>query len=218
MNNNYFKGLPIQGNLNDFNKRYLDRIVDTINYACDEHNRTYAVRIDLRLPQASKERDCLSRDEIINYGGNRDKLMSRFIDSLKSKIKSRGHQNKKLGKRVHHSSVKYVWCRERDTSINEHYHVTLFFNKDRFYTLGDYKGVDSLSGIIIEAWSSALQLDFEFTKGLVHFPDNCNYYLLNDKPEFTQQYADLFYRMSYLAKNRTKYYGEGSRNFGCSQR
>lgn len=218
MNNNHFKGLPIQGNLNDFNTRYLDRTIDTINCACDEYNRIYALRIDLCLPQAPLERDCLSRDEIISYSRNRDKLMSRFIDSLKAKIESRDLQNSIRGKRIYRTSVRYIWCRERDTSINDHYHLALLFNKDRFYTLGDYNKRDSLSGLIIEAWASALGMEFEFAKGLVHFPKNSGYYLMEGKPEFNKQYDDLFYRLSYLAKNKTKHYGEGNRNFGCSQR
>lgn len=218
MDNNHFKGLPIQGNVIDFNTRYLNKIIDTINRVCDEHKRVYAVRVDLRLPQAPEELDCLSRDEVIGYHRNRDKLMSRFIESLKAKIKARDAQSRRVGKRTHHTCVRYTWCRERDTSINDHYHVTLLFNKDRFYRLGDYTSRSSLSGLIVEAWASALALEFEFANGLIHFPSNCSYYLADDKPEFNQQYADLFYRVSYLAKKETKHYGEGHRNFGCSQR
>lgn len=218
MNKNHFKGLPIQGNVNDYNVRYLDRILGTINRACDDDKRVYAVRIDLKIPQASQELDCLSRDESINHCRFRGRLISRFVDSLKAKIKATDQRYRRNNKRVYSTSVRYIWCRERDSSINDHYHVVLLFNKDRFHRLGDWNSSVSLSGTIISSWASALGLDYTNATGLVHFSENGGYYLHQDKYEFNDQYCDLFHRASYLAKKETKHYGEGNRNFGCSQR
>lgn len=218
MNNNYFKGLPIQGNLHDFNVRYLDRMLDTINHACDDDKRVFGVRVDLKMPQAPQELDCLSRDEIVSHCRFRDKVISRFIDSLKAKIKAAEHRYHKDKRRVYPTNVRYVWCRERDTSINDHYHLVLFFNKDRFYKLGDWRKRETLSGMMIDAWASALGLESHIANGLVHFTKNGGYYLMDGKPEFSQQYRDLFYRISYLAKKDTKHYGEGYRCFGTSYR
>lgn len=218
MNNNYFKGLPILGNLNDYNERYLDKIIDTLNHACDEYKRVYAVRIDLKMPQAPQELDCLSRDEIVNQCRSRDRAISLFTESLKAKIKAMDHRYDKAKQRVRPTIVRFIWCRERDTSANDHYHMVLFFNKEKFHKLGDWERRGTLAGMIREAWVSALGMDYHNTDGLVHFTKNGGYYLHQSKPEFTCQYENLFYRLSYLAKKETKHYGEGRRNFSTSYR
>ncbi|ORT49517.1 hypothetical protein ST37_14065 [Vibrio sp. qd031] len=218
MNGNNFKGMPIQGNLNDYNVRYLDRILDTINHACDDYKRVFAVRIDLKLPHGPQDLDCLSRDEIVSHCRFRGRLMSRFIDSLKAKIKAMDRRYQQVNKRIYPTSVRFIWCRERDTSENDHFHMSLLFNKDRFYTLGNWENRESLLGIIIESWASALGLEFDSVIGLVHFSKNGRYHLNENSRDFNKQYADLFYRLSYLAKKDTKHNGERKRNFGCSQR
>ncbi|MEZ9267225.1 inovirus Gp2 family protein [Vibrio lentus] len=218
MNNNYFKGLPILGNLNDYNERYLDKTIDTLNHACDEYKRVYAVRIDLKMPQAPQELDCLSRDEIVNQCRFRDRAISLFTESLKAKIKAMDHRYDKAKQRVRPTIVRFIWCRERNTSVDDHYHMVLFFNKEKFHKLGDWERRGTLAGMIREAWASALGMDYHNTDGLVHFTKNGGYYLHQGTSEFSRQYEELFYRLSYLAKKETKHYGEGRRNFGTSYR
>ncbi|MCE2573912.1 inovirus Gp2 family protein [Motilimonas eburnea] len=218
MSKNHYKGLPIQGSVKDYNVRYLDRTLDTMDYTFDDYRRVYAVRIDLKLPQAPHELDCLSRDEIISYCQLRDRLISRFVESIKAKIKAADRRDQKINRRVYPTNVRFIWCRERDTSENDHFHVALLLNKDRFCRLGDWKSRGSLAGVIIESWASAIDLEFDDTLGLVHFSKNGEYRLNQNDRNFNQQYSELFYRLSYLAKKRTKHYGEGRRNFGCSQR
>jgi hypothetical protein len=218
MNNNYFKGLPILGNLSDYNERYLDKTIDTLNHACDENKRVYAVRIELNMPQAPEELDCLSRDEIVNHCRFRDRVISRFTESLKAKVNAMDRRYEKANRRVRHSSVRFIWCRERNTSVNDHYHMVLLFNKEKFYKLGDLRRRDTLAGMIHDAWASALGMDYHNTNGLVNFTKNGGYYLHQGTPEFTPQYESLFRRLSYLAKKDTKHYGEGRRNFGTSYR
>lgn len=218
MDNNHYKDFPIQGSINKCNERYLERLRVTMENSIRGFPRTYAVRIDLRLPDLIKhDSDCLSRDELDYYSSNRVNLMQRFMDSLKAKISAQSHRKRNQGKRVHSDSIRYAWCRERSYSENDHYHLVLFFNKDRFHRLGDYKDNDSLGSMIIEAWASALGFQFDETFRFVYFPDNHGYYLMNGKPDFNQQCSDLFYRISYFAKKETKHFGEGYRNFGCSQ-
>jgi hypothetical protein len=121
MSKNHYKGLPIQGNVNDYQPRYLDRTLETINHACDDYKRVFAVRIDLKLPHGPQELDCLSRDEVVTHCRFRDRLMSRFIDSLKAKIKAMDRRYQQVNKRVYPTSVRFIWCRERDTSVNDQY-------------------------------------------------------------------------------------------------
>ncbi|MBB1466739.1 inovirus Gp2 family protein [Vibrio sp. SG41-7] len=218
MNNNYFKGLPILGNLNDYNERYLDKTIDTLNHACDENKRVYAVRIDLKMPQAPQELDCLSRDEIVNHCRFRDRLISLFTESLKAKINAMDRRYEKANRRVRPSSLRFIWCRERNTSVDDHYHMVLLFNQEKFHKLGDWEGRGTLAGMIREAWASALGMDYHNTHGLVHFTKNGGFYLHQGTSKFSRQYEDLFYCLSYLAKKETKHYGEGRRNFGTSYR
>jgi len=218
MKEDTYHGLLIQGTIEDNNTSYLDRLLSTMNNALGEHSRTYAIRVDLRLPNIDDSLDCLSRDEIVSYNRNRTSLTKRFTESLNAKIKAQAQRKRREGKRVYPCSMRYVWAKERDTSINEHYHVVLFFNKDRFYKVGNYKSKGSLASLIIEAWASALSCEFEDVFRLVYFPPNHGYYLNENSVQFSQQYHDLFYRISYLAKKRTKNYGEGYRCFGCSTR
>jgi hypothetical protein len=218
MQNHSYQGLPIQGSLESNNAIYLDRLLNTINLSLAEHPRTYAMRVDLRLPDLTGRHDCLSRDEIVSYNRNRTNLMRRFTESLSAKVKAQGVWMRREGKRVHPCTVRYVWVKERDTAINDHYHIVLFFNKDRFHRAGEYSSDGSLAAIIMAAWSSALGCSFASSFRLVHFPKKNGYYLDENSQEFSQQYSDLFDRISYLAKKRTKHYGEGSRCFGCSSR
>ena len=161
--------------------------------------------MDLRLPDFDACHDCLSRDEIVSYNRNRTNLMKRFTESLSAKVKAQGARMRREGKRVHPCTVRYVWVKERDTAINDHYHTVLFFNKDRYHRAGKYSSDGSLASMIIAAWSSALGCSVASIFRLVHFPENSGYYLDENSQEFSQQYSDLFYRISYLAKKRTKH-------------
>ncbi|WP_164837603.1 YagK/YfjJ domain-containing protein [Salinivibrio costicola] len=56
------------------------------------------------------------------------------------------------------------------------------------------------------AWAKAIGLCNNQAMGLVHIPENSIYYL-HGRPESSeraeQEYKDIFYRLSYLAKKRT---------------
>jgi hypothetical protein len=218
MQKHSYQGLPIQGTLESNNPLYLDRLLSTMSTSLAEHPRTYAIQVDLRLPDLNDCHDGLSRDEMVSYNRKRTNLMKRFTESLSAKVKAQGVRMRKEGKRVYPCTVRYVWVKERTAVINDHYHIVLFFNKDRFHKAGDYKWEGSLASMIIESWASALKCNFDDGFGLVNFPEYHGYYLNENSQEFLQQRRDLFHRISYLAKKRTKHYGEGSRCFGCSSR
>ncbi|EKM1352328.1 inovirus-type Gp2 protein, partial [Salmonella enterica subsp. enterica serovar Typhimurium] len=50
-----------------------------------------------------------------------------------------------------------------------------------------------------------------------HFPENCKYVLDTNSTDFQQNYQALLTRLDYLTKVESKVFGEGDRNFGCSQ-
>ena len=146
------------------------------------------------------------------------KSITRFFESLKSQLKVyRKNKNIMEGK----DDFKYIWVREKDGSCHHHYHLILFFNKDTYAHLGDLKS-NSLDKNLItkirKAWASALSGNYDECAGLVFVPKNPIYYLNRNNALSTEVHSDLIYRISYLAKDKTKPYGDGYRCFGCSQR
>ncbi|MGR3983356.1 inovirus Gp2 family protein [Pseudoalteromonas sp. 1181_04] len=187
---------------------YLDAIEKVMNAACAEHKRTFAVRIDLRLPTYSNT---------VNLDSN--KVCTRFVASLDAQIKADTKRKARVGKTPHSCNIRYIWAREQNTAHHQHYHCVLFFNKDRYHCTGKINGEgDNLFTRIVKAWASALTLPFDETMQLVHLPNNAHYYLDGNKPKFVEDYHALYYRLSYLAKLNTKQYGSGQRCFGYSQR
>jgi hypothetical protein len=122
------------------------------------------------------------------------------------------------------ASPRFGSLSEWSTARLWHYHVVLFLNKDRFFTLGRFKSDPdemaediNLSDRIQKAWASALNIPINDVIGLVHFPKNPTYTLCRGSPNFEDQYFSLFERLSYFAKEETKHYGDGKNNFGCSR-
>ena len=204
------------------NELILDRLIATTNKAIDEYARTMAVRIDLRLPSNS----CFHNRAKVNTPSHNLKLdhavISRFIDSLKSQIREDLKRKRNDGRRVHSCRVRYCWVRELGSkSEKHHYHLILFFNKDTYAHLGNLKSTffdKNLITKIRKAWASALNGDYDECAGLVFVPKNPIYYLNRNNAFSTEVHSDLIYRVSYLAKDKTKPYGDGYRCFGCSQR
>lgn len=187
------------------NPKYLDVIQAVMKKALNNHSRTLVVRVDLHTPISA----CID-----------SRVISRFFDSLKAKIKARERKNKRNGVRVHKSEMEYVWCREFGVNNNVHYHLGIFLNGDAFNGLGNYRTVeDNLAGMIYCAWASAMKCDVEDVFTLVHFPKSEPFYLLNVLWEsFIYKFNCVFNRLSYLAKFESKIYGSGKRNFGSSQK
>ncbi|PHI28277.1 inovirus Gp2 family protein [Budvicia aquatica] len=190
-----------------YNLHYLKQIEATLHRALSEHPRTFALRVDLRLPDT----------EVI--AATDAAVISRFTESLKAKVVADLNKKQREGKRVHPCTLRYVWAREFNQVGKKHYHVLLLFNKDTYAFLGDYRSQEgNLAGLITQAWLSALGLKDKRYHSLPYFPENPCYYL-NAKTLGTDSvYEQLVTRVSYLAKERSKISNDGERNFGCSQR
>ncbi|QCU73840.1 inovirus Gp2 family protein [Pseudoalteromonas distincta] len=187
---------------------YLDAIEKVMLAACAEYKRTFAMRIDLRLPTHSNT---------INLDSN--KVCTRFVASLEAQIKADTKRKVRDGKTPHPCNIRYIWTREKDEAHHQHYHLVLFFNKDRYHCTGKINiESDNLFTRIAKAWASALSLTLNETMELVHLPDNAHYYLDANNPNFAQNFHALYCRVSYFAKLNTKHYGLGQRCFGYSQR
>ena len=211
----------LNSNHGALNELILDKLISTTNKAIDEYPRTMAVRVDLRLPYISDSKNPSDWDSPSHKLKVDHAVISRFIDSLKAQV----HQDLKRklndGRRIHPCRVRYCWVRELGEKSEQcHYHMVLFFNKDTYAHLGVLDSTSCNSNLIVKirkAWASALNGDYEECECLVHIPNNPIYYLNRNNPFYTEVYSDLIYRISYLAKDKTKPYGDGYRCFGCSQ-
>ncbi|EKO3534184.1 inovirus Gp2 family protein [Vibrio fluvialis] len=188
----------------DMSKVYLDRIEDVMDKAISDHPRTTVIRVDLKFP-------CSIKYDI-------DQVMKRFIGSLSSQIEADIKRRRKHGKRVADCRIRYLWARENKLSINDHYHVALFLNKDVYAYVGSLTNTDNLAYRIKRAWCSALDLDVDEGGGLAHFPDNCRYWLDRKANNFDDTYNQVFKRLSYFAKTDTKKSGDRRRSLGYSRR
>lgn len=169
---------------------YLEKLHSVMCTSLEAHPRTSAFRFDLRLPA----------DYPI---AKIDRLIDRFIASLKSQITHSRSKALKLNKYAHKTDIRYVWAREHGQEGRAHYHFVLFLNHDAINSFGHFEeGRSNLYNRIVKAWCAALGLDsFSNTCGLVHVPDNAIYKISSHD---TTSQDNLFHRASYLAKTATK--------------
>lgn len=190
-----------------YNLDYQSSIAATVANALQSHNRVTAIRVDLRLP-----------DNFDGLGMS-NSIMTRFIESLKAKVAADLRRKQQAWKRNLVCKLKYDWVREvGPINGKKHFHVLLLLNKDVYHSLGDFNEESgNLSAMIRQAWCSALGLSFPENQQLVHFPSGGVVYMDKKHPEFMQQQKLVLDKADYLAKEATKYYGDGERSFGCSR-
>jgi len=202
-NGYYYNGMPLVWQQGPFIHNYLQRIDKTIQGALQEHASIMAVRVDLRLPF---QFDWMAQPDW-------RPLFSRFIASLKAKIKARQAQAVRDGKRFHPTKLNFVWTREFGQSGRPHYHCALLFNKQTFRGLGEFNPYSgSLYGMISSAWASALGVEEHLAEGLVSNPRGPTYRISRG-----ERYDDLFFSLSYFAMLASKRFGLASHNFGSSK-
>ncbi|MER3383166.1 inovirus Gp2 family protein [Pectobacterium aroidearum] len=184
-----------------YNPFWQQRIIDTFLSSLDAYRRVLMLRVDLRIPNIPAATDAA--------------VISRFIESLKAKIKACQQRKQRKGKRVHITTLRYIWVREYgEINGKKHYHVILLLNRDAWCGAGNFLDTNSLAGMIQQAWCSALHIDVQRFFALVHFPDNPSLWIDRRDNEQLQKGLE---RAMYLAKYHTKVTDDGDRNFGCSQ-
>ncbi|MBU0525882.1 MAG: inovirus Gp2 family protein [Gammaproteobacteria bacterium] len=202
---NNYQGLPVMVQKGPLIRECLDMLYNTAQLALEEHARVFAVRFDLRLPDGKP----LPEDACTN------KVIQRFIDSLKAKIKHARERSRQVHGSAHNTSVRYVWAREFGQNGKPHHHFVLLLNKDAYCTLGNFNLLsDNMYSRLHGAWASALGLSLDEAFGLVHFPYNAQYKL--DRVN-AAEFAKFFERASYLCKAATKVFGDNNHAFGCSR-
>lgn len=200
-----FKGQPVLTDHGPFVTEYLDALYRVQQQALEAHRRVCAFRFDLRFPVSMEA----TEDNVSNA------YITRFVESLKAKIRHDRQRAKERLSLAHDTEVRYVWAREVGDDGRVHYHFALLVNGNAYFTLGKLTSdQQNMASRIQEAWASALGLLLERTKGLVHFPENAVYRF---DPESPPEAADFFHRASYLCKANTKLFGLGHHGFGTSR-
>lgn len=197
-----YRDYPLQEDKGPLVRQYLNKIISVMNASLKEHPRTFAFRVDLRLPRTLRDI-------------REDRLMERFISSFKEKVRHARRRAQRINPHAHQTSVRYLWAREiGQTGGRPHYHLVIFVNHDAFNCLGSYRlGSSNLYSRMVEAWASALDIELEAAVGLVHIPRDALYPVFADDPDSEEIF---FYRASYMAKAATKV--RGSRHcFGGSR-
>ncbi len=196
-----YDGYPLMRDKGPFVRKHLDKIIDVMNASLHVHPRTFAFRVDLRLPRGLED-------------FNENRLIERFISSFKAKVLHARAMAKRTNPKAHDTNVRYVYARELGQKGRPHYHLVIFVNHDAFNCLGRYElGRSNLYSRMEEAWASALDIATDEAKGLVHIPKYALYRVSEKDPDSQDE---LFYRASYLAKSATKV--RGSRHcFGGSR-
>ncbi|MDU4251181.1 MULTISPECIES: inovirus Gp2 family protein [unclassified Pseudomonas] len=205
-----WQGLPVQRPLHELIPHYLQRTHALLMDCLKSHPRWSVFRIDLRVPDG----------ESLPL-----RAMTDFIESMKSQLMHAQAVKRAAGKRGYDPMLRYLWVREWQDADFPHYHVALLLNRDAYFSLGDYSQLQSdvcsyetmLAGRICKAWGAALGMDWRVAGRGVYFPERPVSPLLLRHANYLQQFAGVFYRLSYFAKLDTKPDGDGQRNFGMSQ-
>lgn len=218
---NMWNGLPVQTHRGPLVVNYLESILATIQNATREYPRTAMMRLDLRMPAERPEADSA--------------VISRFFRSLKAQVRADQQRKKRNGARVYPCRIRFIWAKEQDKSDHPHYHAAILVNRDAYFTLGKFQASDkdvdddtpfmppetryaaNMSERFTYAWASALGISPEQARGLVGFSRNSVYDMYANGPGYCRQLAEVFSRLSYLAKACTKHYGDRSRSFGYSR-
>ena len=214
-----WRGLPLLERQQPFGERYLEINLDIMKAAMTSQNRCFIVLLVLRLPYA--------------YPIPPNGLITRFRKSLKSQVDADLHARSIRRDRSVKSDVHLVWTREKWQSDNCHFHVAVFLNGDAYNGVGSYVLPDvgeryqyfvpgraravSLHHRLTRAWASALGLTEEQGNGLVEYPNNSQFRVDSNAAGFQSDYFELFKRLSYMAKIRTKDFGGGADCYGSSR-
>ena len=195
--NNQYRGFTVQQQLahGPLIENYLERGLEALQHCLSVQSRTLVCRVDLRYPVGLMPSDALISNEV----------MTRFFYQL----------NKELAwaETKYSTEIRYIWCRERNSSEAPHYHLMLLLNYDAIGGLGNYGpsadgtySRDNLFHRIVRAWGWAIGCAAHDMSGLVHAcQDKLSgqvYQCLERR--FPDSLKQVVYAMSYLCKEYSK--------------
>jgi hypothetical protein len=193
-----------------FIKEILLKLDDLIDTVTAHHENVLFVRANLNFPLSTFPKTPGDSD-MPSYPTRTDSaVISRFQDELTRLINAYVNRYSKS-----HTLSYCLWVRERSKELGYHYHVLIAVNRNTFMNLGDLNSRGNLSHMIQQAWNSAMGIGAE-PPYFVHFS---NYHYIGKKMsafEVSTRLTDAYTHFSYMAKVDTKPFGDGRRNYGCS--
>ena len=206
----YYRGFEVNQHLEaPLIENYLERALLTQTRAIDNYSRVLAFRIDLRFPTWMP---------VIELSNDNTRL-SAFFRYLNEEI---AKANTKYA-----TVIRYVWCREQESSNKPHYHLMIYVNYNAFNQLGQIKPSEGggyegrgLYHRITRAWARALNYESCDVEGLVHVGENpatkYPYVACLHRDDLISQEEAVF-NLSYLCKAHTKPFNQGVHVFGTSR-
>ncbi|WP_373190451.1 inovirus-type Gp2 protein [Halomonas sp.] len=200
-----YHGMQVQTSRGPLIENYLYTLLRVMNQARRANSRTYAIRIDLRFPEAMLVSSLLVSNAAI----------SQFFTNLCWELN--------LINLKYPHDMRYVWAREQKNSDKPHYHVLLLFNGNALQSLGPLSpyadksateayAADTLYHRIVRAWEGVVGWPAEQMGGLVNVSrDKLTKELLTFHFHHDDQttFEELFYAASYLCKAHTKPIAQG---------
>nr|WP_298410495.1 inovirus-type Gp2 protein [uncultured Halomonas sp.] len=201
----YYKQLPVQQrhSKGPLIENYLETLYRVMTQARDSNRRTYALRLDLRFPDAMPAGP-------LHYN---NAVISEFLKRLEWE-----HDLIQL---KYPPDMRYVWCREQDSSDKPHYHALLLFNGNALCSLGTLNayaedclepyGANNLYHRIVRSWEGAIGWPAHKMEGLVNVAKDpftgelLTYQFYRDDQATFEQ---VYYGGSYLCKAATKPIGQ----------
>jgi hypothetical protein len=198
INGSKYKEYSVQGTHGPLIANYLDKAIETISLALEQHSKVFAFRIDLHFPSWFEQNDSSTNEHIRRFLGKLDAIIQANLKGEK-----------------HSSKLRYIWVREIGINQNIHYHLAILLNGNAYSTVGNPSlSNKNLFTRIVDAWARALDVEPQKIVSCVHIPKNAEYRLSRSSIEM----ADAFiHRISYLCKSKTKQYGTLSHSFGSSR-
>lgn len=201
-----FNGYPVLSQHRVLVENILIGNEEVLAQAFKSHNRIAVMRFELKFP--------------VGYMGCTE-VISKFFDSLRYRLKNDLVKKTESRGRTVQSDIGYVWVKELSGSHGWHYHVALLLNYDVYNCFGLINGNNiNMFNRILFSWAGAIGYSVNDARGLVHIPQNPVYKLDRCSLTVNEDIQAVLYRLSYLAKLKTKPYKTGSRKrfYGTSKR
>ncbi len=201
-----FNGYPVLSQHGVLLENILIGNEEVLAQAFKNHNRIAVMRFELKFP--------------VGYMGCTE-VISKFFDSLRYRLKNDLVKKTESRGRTVQSDIGYVWVKELSGSHGWHYHVALLLNYDVYNCFGLINGNNiNMFNRILFSWAGAIGYSVNDARGLVHIPQNPVYKLDRCSLTINEDIHAVLYRLSYLAKLKTKPYKTGSRRrfYGTSKR
>lgn len=199
-----YQGYPLIPTHKPYIKQYLDINEEVLNASLGDHPRTLAARIDLRIPYGAK---------------NDPAVISRCFEALGEKIQVDLDARERNGQRRRKCQLRYIWAREQEDGANEHYHVVIFLNGDCYMSLGEMSVLgEGLFGSICASWARATGWPIGDVHRFVYVPKNPIYRLNANSSDLRGQANELLKRLAYMAKEKSKVYGDRKKSYSSSRK